>query len=146
MKVNAGMVRINRQTLPDFMAKLMNARYVLAVPDLERSAAYYRDVLGFSVREVGDPGWRFFVRDNIIVMAGECPNAIPPTELGDHSYFGYIDVADIDEWFEEVESKGAELLKPLRDEPWGMREFGIRTIDGHRIMLGMSTDSRTDKS
>ena len=26
--------------------------YVLAVPDLERSAAFYRDVLGFEVREI----------------------------------------------------------------------------------------------
>lgn len=23
-----------------------------------------------------------------------------------------------------------------RDEPWGMREFGVRTIDGHRMMFG----------
>ena len=68
-------------------------RYVIAVNDLERSARYDRDVLGFQVREVGDPGWRFFVRD-------EC------------------------------------FIKSLRDEPWNMREFGIRTIDGHRIMFG----------
>jgi hypothetical protein len=27
----------------------------------------------------------------------------------------------------------------LRDEPWGMREFGIRTVDGHRIMCGAKT-------
>jgi len=24
----------------------------------------------------------------------------------------------------------------LRDEPWGMREFGLRTADGHRLMIG----------
>jgi hypothetical protein len=35
-----------------------------------------------------------------------------------------------------VTAKGATLIKPLRDEPWRMREFGIRTIDGHRIMFG----------
>jgi uncharacterized glyoxalase superfamily protein PhnB len=31
---------------------------------------------------------------------------------------------------------GAEIVKPLRTEPWGMREFGLRTADGHRIMVG----------
>ena len=31
--------------------------FVLAVPDLERSGAFYRDVLGFQVQEIGDPGW-----------------------------------------------------------------------------------------
>lgn len=38
--------------------------FVLAVPDLEVSGAFYRDVLGFDVREIGDPGWRMFVRDS----------------------------------------------------------------------------------
>jgi hypothetical protein len=36
---------------------LTRPRYVIAVPDLACSAAFYRDVLGFAVREVGDPGF-----------------------------------------------------------------------------------------
>lgn len=111
-------------------------RYVLAVPDLESSAAFYRDVLGFEVRKIGDPGWRFFVKDGVCIMAGECPDALPPRDLGDHSYFAYIEVEGIDAYFELVKGKGAEILKELRDEPWGMREFAIRTGDGHRIMFG----------
>ena len=111
--------------------------YVLAVPDLERSCAYYRDILGFSVREMGDPGWRMLQRDACRILAGVCPDALPAADLGDHSYFGYLVVDDIDEYFRDVSGRGAELLKPLRDEPWGMREFGIRTVDGHRIMIGM---------
>lgn len=31
-----------------------------------------------------------------------------------------------------------EIVKPPRDEPWGMREFDVRTVDGHRLMLGSS--------
>ena len=37
-------------------AVILSAMFVLAVPDLERSGAFYRDVLGFEVRETGDPG------------------------------------------------------------------------------------------
>ena len=55
-------------------------RYVLAVPDLKRSASFYGDVLGFEIREIGHPGWRFFERR--LLMAGECPDALPPSELG----------------------------------------------------------------
>ena len=117
---------------------LRHPRYVIAVPDLERSTRYYRDVLGFDVREVGDPGWRFFVRDDCFIMAGECPDATPPAELGDHSYFAYVIVDGIDELYETLSARGATLIKALRDEPWGMREFGIRTVDGHRIMFGVS--------
>jgi len=116
-------------------------RYVLAVPNLQVSGDYYRSVLGFTVREVGDPGWRFFERDGCIIMAGECPDAIPPRDLGDHSYFGYIVVTEIDAFHASVRAAGGELIKSLRDEPWGMREFGVRTVDGHRIMFGAPVES-----
>ena len=115
---------------------LRNPRYVLAVPDLARSAAYYRDVLGFTVHEIGDPGWRVFARDACVIMAGECPDATAPRDLGDHSWFAYVEVDPVDAFYAEVTARGAELLKPLQDEPWGMREFGVRTADGHRIMFG----------
>jgi len=111
-------------------------RYVLAVPDLARSAAWYRDVLGCEVLEIGDPGWRVFRRDGLLVMAGECPEATAPETLGDHAYFAYLDVDELDELFAEVRDAGAEVIKPLRDEPWGRREFALRTVDGHRIVFG----------
>ena len=115
---------------------LRKPRYVIAVHDLERSARYYRDVLGFEVKAVGDPGWRFFVRDECFIMAGECKDALSPEKLGDHSNFAYLEVDDIDAFHEVLLARNAQMIKPLRDEPWGMREFGIRTIDGHRIMFG----------
>lgn len=118
---------------------IRSSRHVIAVQDLERSARYYREVLGFEVRTVGDPGWRFLLRDGCFIMAGECRDALPPAQLGDHSYFAYLEVDAIDALYAELAERRAELVKPLRDEPWGMREFGIRTVDGHRIMFGSRT-------
>lgn len=115
---------------------LARPRYVIAVHDLARSAAWYRDVLGFEIHEVGDPGWRWFQRDACMILAGECPDALPPADTGDHAYFAYVDVDGIDAFHAAVLARGADTIKPLRDEPWGMREFGIRTIDGHRMMFG----------
>lgn len=115
--------------------------YVLAVQNLEISGAFYRDVLGFTVREIGDPGWRLFVRDSCEIMAGECPDAIPAQDLGDHSYFAYFVVENVDQYYETVVANNVEVIKPLRDEPWGMREFGLRTVDGHRIMLGQDIEN-----
>lgn len=54
--------------------------FVLAVPDLATSASYYHDVLGFEIKEIGDPGWRMYVLGNCRIMAGECREAIPPKE------------------------------------------------------------------
>lgn len=109
---------------------------VLAVPDLAVSATFYREVLGFEIREIGDPGWRMYVRDACTIMAGECPDALHPTQLGDHSYVAYLVVADVDGYHAALAAKAVTFIKPLRTEPWRMREFAIRTVDGHRLMIG----------
>ncbi|MCA9484468.1 MAG: VOC family protein [Nitrospina sp.] len=114
---------------------------VLAVQDLQESMAFYQGILGFTIREVGDDGWRIFERGGCRIMAGHCPDSIPARDLGDHSYFAYLVVDDVDDYYKEVVSKGVELIKELRSEPWGMREFGLRTNDGHRIMVGQDLES-----
>jgi len=115
---------------------IQRTMYVLAVQDLQSSAKYYKDILGFNVHEIGDDGWRMFVRDGCRIMAGHCPDAIPGKELGDHAYFAYLVLDDAEAYYSEIVEKKAEVTKTLRDESWGMREFGIRTNDGHRIMFG----------
>ncbi|MAT98760.1 MAG: bleomycin resistance protein [Anaerolineaceae bacterium] len=121
------------------MSEITSTMFVIAVNDLAASAQYYRDVLGFAVREIGDDGWRIFEKDGCQIMAGHCADAIPARELGDHSYFAYLRVDGIDEYYAEVVAKDGRILKKLRDEPWGMREFALQTIDGHRIMFGMAS-------
>jgi predicted enzyme related to lactoylglutathione lyase len=118
------------------MSRLTACTYVIAVHDLQASAAYYQRTLGFTVREIGDDGWRIFEKDQCRIMAGQCPDALSPKQLGDHAYFAYLTVDGIDEYYAQVQANGGRILKPLRDEPWGMREFALETIDGHRIMFG----------
>jgi catechol 2,3-dioxygenase-like lactoylglutathione lyase family enzyme len=117
------------------MAAITKTRFVIAVPDLKASSAFYRDVLGFKVHTIPDPGWLFFTLGDCTIMAGECPDAIPPSELGDHSYFAYMEVDDIDPFYRLVVAAGAKICKTIRNEPWGMKEFGVVTFDGHRIMF-----------
>jgi uncharacterized glyoxalase superfamily protein PhnB len=76
------------------------------------------------------------------IMAGACPDAMPARETGDHSYFGYLVVDSVDEYHRRAMARKAEITKPLRDEPWGMREFGLRTVDGHRVMVGSPARER----
>ena len=45
-------------------------------------------------------------------------------------------VEGIDQFYDEVLGNGASLMQGLADKPWGMREFGVGTPDGHRIMFG----------
>lgn len=117
------------------MTEIPKVRFVLAVLDLRRSTAWYTSVLGLTI-DFEPPGWSFLSRGSFRVMLGECADAIPPGELGDHSYYGYVTVTDVDALYAEYRRAGAELTQPLASKPWGMREFGIRTIDGHRLMFG----------
>lgn len=57
-------------------------------------------------------------------------------ELGDHSYFAYWNVEGVDEFHREVTARGALVTSAPTDKPWGLREFFLRTPDGHRITCG----------
>jgi catechol 2,3-dioxygenase-like lactoylglutathione lyase family enzyme len=126
------------------MPNISKAWFVIAVPDLKISAAFYRDVLGFTIHPIPDPGLLFYVCGNCTVLAGECRDAIPPSQLGDHSYFAHLQVDDIDAFYQSVRQAGAMICKTIRDEPWGLREFGLVTADGHRIMYAYELPGKQD--
>lgn len=119
--------------------KITNTRFVLAVQDLKQSADYYISRLGFKSNWEGE-GWHFLSRDNCVVMLGECQEDLSAFETNNHSYFGYLEVSNIDQLYEEFTNNQVEFLSDLEDKPWGQREFAIRTVDGHRIMFGEELD------
>lgn len=124
------------------MSSILQNHYVLAVHDVRRSAEFYVQMLGFKIVNE-PPGWIFVKKDNCMIMLGECPDDLPPADLGCHNYFAYLRVADADEYYHDLKSKGADFLSAIADKPWHMREFGVRTVDGHRIMIGHSLSKET---
>lgn len=118
------------------MAHIVNSRCVLAVRDLQVSTRYYMDVLGFSKDPIDADGWSFLARDSFRVMLGECRDEKPAGETGNHSYFAYWNVDHVDEFYDEIVAKGAMVGSKPSNKPWGLREFVLRTPDGHRITCG----------
>jgi hypothetical protein len=118
------------------MPKIVNSRCVLAVRNLEISSRYYIDILGFSQDPIDAAGWSFLTRDAFRVMLGECADEQPAGELANHSYFAYWNVVGVDDLYREFEAKGALLTSRPTNKPWGLREFGLSTPDGHRIVCG----------
>lgn len=109
--------------------------FVLVVPDAMATARWWIEVMKFDgLRDLG--GWVFVKRGPCTIMLGSCPDAIAPLDLGDHQYFGYIEFDDIDAYYAEIDRKRADIIKKPASEEWGMREFAIRTPDGHRVMFG----------
>jgi uncharacterized glyoxalase superfamily protein PhnB len=96
------------------MARLEAMRLILAVRNLRTATDFYVNVLGFN-RDVGDEsdGWSWLTRDHFRVGLGECADAVPASELGDHSYVVYVSVDDIDGLYADWISRGA----PIRTRP-----------------------------
>lgn len=115
--------------------KVIQTRHVLAVKDLTVSAAYFKEKLGFDL-DFTAPGWEFLSFGAFKVMLGECADEMTAEESGNHSWFAHALVENVDEVFAEFLKRGADLMSHPADQPWGIRDFGVRTPDGHRITFG----------
>jgi predicted enzyme related to lactoylglutathione lyase len=116
--------------------QVLGSNPVLAVHDLERNAAWFTDVLGCERFDIEGGGWVFCRAGSIRFMLGLCPDEVPASDIGDHSYLAYLDVDDVDAFHARAVEAGADILKAPRDEPWGLREMALRSPEGHRFMLG----------
>lgn len=115
--------------------KVVHTRHVLAVKELKSEAEYYLNKLGFE-RDFTAPGWEFLSFGDFKVMLGECADEMSAEETGNHSWFAHALVENVDEVYEELIDRGAKILSPIANEPWGIRDFSVVTPDGHRIVFG----------
>lgn len=101
---------------------------VLHVTNVEATAAFYRDVLGFTW-DFGDDGYAVVWRDNSaihFVRDGEGPKGVHLFQW----------VKDVDACFREVVGRGGHVASEPKDQPYGLREFGVRDINGVEIVFG----------
>jgi len=119
----------------EFPTRVVATQFVLAVPCLVEAERYWCGVLGFAKRESPD-GWLFLSLGGHGAMLGECPDAPPPSAIGDHSYFGYFELDDVDAFACSLAERDAMVLSGPADKPWGMREMAVATPAGHRMMFG----------
>ena len=69
--------------------RLVRSHPVLAVHDLDRSAAWYEAVFGCTRDDVVPGHWVFCRSGELHFMLGLCPDVVPVSEIGDHSYLAY---------------------------------------------------------
>ena len=118
---------------------VVHTRHVLAVKDLKVETTYYLDKLGFD-RDFTAPGWEFLSFGSFKVMLGECTDALSASETGDHSWYAHALVEDADSIYQEFLDRGATILSPIQNKPWGIRDFTVITPCGHRIVFGQLID------
>ncbi|MFF4496149.1 VOC family protein [Streptomyces sp. NPDC001546] len=115
------------------MVHVLGSRILLRPTDPERSRAFYGDTLGLAVhREFGtgpERGTVYFLGGGFLELSGraEDPPA-PGLRL-------WLQVEDVEAAHRELRERGAEVLRPPQQEPWGLIEMSIADPDGVRIVL-----------
>jgi uncharacterized glyoxalase superfamily protein PhnB len=120
--------------------------------DPDASLAFYRDALGFEVRnDVGYGGMRWITvgpadqPSTSIVLAPLAPPGCGITDDERHTIaemmakgtYASINLAtkDLDGTFERLESSGAEVVQEPADQPYGVRDCAFRDPAGNLIRI-----------
>ena len=119
------------------IARLCDAATVFVAKDVTRTAEYYRDVLGFKIEFLyGEPTFYAGVeRDGVIIHLQAASETRRQPGHGSVNVF----VTEVDALYEELKARGAKILKPPQDYPYGMRDFDVDDLDGNHLCFGMES-------
>lgn len=118
----------------------------LFVDDMAKMIRFYRDVLGFEIKEDEDAYNVYLIKDNTLFllyrrsdfenMTGRKYEYIKG--LNGHTEIAlYVDTFDeVDEEYEKAISKGAVSVLEPTTEPWGQRTCYIADPEGNLIEIG----------
>jgi catechol 2,3-dioxygenase-like lactoylglutathione lyase family enzyme len=130
----------------DFPVEGMALTHLLVVGNLERSRAFYRDVLGAEVyREYGGTSvvLRFLGTWLLLVTGGGPTKDKPevtfaaPVDPGTVSHSMTIRVPDCHGAYATLRARGAQFLTPPVDYDWEVRAF-LRDPDGHLLEISQA--------
>jgi heme-degrading monooxygenase HmoA/uncharacterized glyoxalase superfamily protein PhnB len=126
----------------------MALRAELFVVDLDASAQFYTDVLGFFLDHC-DEGYRSLHRDGVVLGlsavadlpaqagAGFTQNAVRSSHgTGIELVLELADGPDeVDAVYEQARRAGASIAAAPQDRPWGLRDFRLTDPDGYYLRV-----------
>ena len=123
----------------------------ITVNDPDEALAFYRDALGFEVRnDVSSDGFRWVTvgapgQDLDIVLSQ--PHGGRSQEEGDalqalvtkgSMQAALLRTGDLDATFEKLVASGAEILSEPADQPWGVRDCAVRDPSGNLVRIAQA--------
>ncbi|MET0828880.1 MAG: VOC family protein [Microbacterium sp.] len=119
--------------------------------DAEASLAFYRDVLGFEVRnDVGYQGMRWITvgppdqpGTSLVLQPPYVDSGVTDDErrvidemMAKGTYAGIqLATPDLDATFETIEAAGAEIIQEPMEQPYGLRDCAVRDPAGNLIRI-----------
>ncbi len=112
----------------------------LTVNDAARSLAWYRDVMGFFIREEWTPEGKLA---GGVVQAGDVLFFLTQDDFakgkdrrkGEGMRLYCSTGQEVDGLAEQMKGRGAKMLQEPKDQPWGGRDFTVEDPDGFKITI-----------
>lgn len=97
----------------------------LLVRDVAAAQRYYRDRFGFQIAWINEAG------QIGAVSHGDCAIFFRATDGDIHPATFWVFAEDVDAMHDALTARGADVVEPVQDKPWGLRQFTVRDLHGH---------------
>ena len=131
----------------DSKKNLLGLSQYLIVDDVQSSANWYRDKLGFDYKRFwGEPPSFCMVnRDGVIFMLKEVEGvkgqARPNCKVHeDACWDAYVYVKDADALYNEFKAKGVKIKREIENTFYGCRDFDIEDCNGYVLCFGQDIE------
>src|SRR5579862_3381883 len=104
---------------------------ILAVSEMSETLEFYSNVLGFKKdwQDGEPPSMAGASWGKVSLMFSLQPEIAAHIE-GHGLWFS---VEGVDELYSQHQARGAEILSPIEDKPWGFREYTVRDLNGYHL-------------
>ena len=116
-------------------AKVRGIAPQFLVENLDRAIACYCDKLGFELDFVYESFYASVTRDGCAIHLKCAPKLAAEREHRKQNEHldAYISVSGIRDLFQDLQSRGARIVQPLKDQPWGCLDFYVEDADGYLL-------------
>ncbi len=110
--------------------EILASRTLFRPADYQRSVNFYRDAIGLAIAREYGGGTVFYAGQSLIELAG---HGAPTNRGGPFPGALWLQVRDLYATQDELKSRGVEIAREARQEPWGLHEMHVSDPDG--VML-----------
>jgi catechol 2,3-dioxygenase-like lactoylglutathione lyase family enzyme len=112
--------------------EILASRMLLRPADYEESLSFYRDKIGLAIAREYGAGTVFYAGQSLLELTGY--------DNADHSRGPFpgalwLQVRDVSATQSELQSRGVQIAREARQEPWGLHEMRVTDPDGITLIF-----------